>query len=64
MLLCISIAVILIGAAVSLFVTWARQRFPRLKNGCEGAYAVGYSLSAFGAVALYGVLSGQIVLPV
>ena len=63
MLLCISIAVILIGAAVSLFVTLAKQKFPRLHNACEGAYAVGYSLSAFGAVALYGVLSGQIVLP-
>ena len=63
MLLCISIAVILIGAAVSLFVTLAKQKFPRLQNACEGAYAVGYSLSAFGAVALYGVLSGQIVFP-
>ncbi|MGN0571623.1 MAG: hypothetical protein ACI4K9_05540 [Candidatus Fimenecus sp.] len=63
MLLCISIAVILLGVAVSLLVTWAKRKFPKLENSCEGAYAVGYSLSAFGAVALYGVLSGQIVLP-
>lgn len=63
MLLYISIAVILTGTAVSLLVTWAKKKFPNLKTDCEGAYAVGYSLSAFGAVALYGVLSGQIVLP-
>lgn len=63
MLLYISVAVILAGAAVSLLVTWAKKKFPQLKTDCEGVYAVGYSLSAFGAVALYGVLSGQIVLP-
>ena len=63
MLLCFSIAVILSGVAFALLITLAKQKFPKLQNSCEGAYAVGYSLSAFGAVALYGVLSGQIVLP-
>jgi len=63
MLLCISVAVILSGAAITLLVTRLKQKFPKLASATEGAYAVGFSVSAFGAVALYGVLSGQIVLP-
>ncbi len=63
MLLCICVAVMLSGAAITLLVTRLKQKFPKLASATEGAYAVGFGVSAFGAVALYGVLSGQIVLP-
>ncbi len=63
MLVSISVVVILAGVLTELAVKRRAQRNPDFGDAPEGVQFIGYTLIAFGAVALYGALSGQIVLP-
>lgn len=64
MLLAISISVIVCGIFIEVALSRKMRRDPDFGDAPEGLQFVGYTMVALGAVALYGVLSGQIVLPV
>lgn len=64
MLLAISISAIVCGIFIEVALSRKARRDPDFGDAPEGLQFVGYTMVALGAVALYGVLSGQIVLPV
>lgn len=63
MLISVSILAIIIGILIEVAVSRKMRRDPDFGDAPEGLQFVGYTMVALGAVALYGVLSGQIVLP-
>lgn len=63
MLLAISISAIVLGIFLEVALSRKARRDPDFGDAPEGLQFVGYTMVALGAVALYGVLSGQIVLP-
>lgn len=63
MLLAISISAIVFGILIEVVISRKARRDPDFGDAPEGLQFVGYTMVALGAVALYGVLSGQIVLP-
>ncbi len=63
MLIAVSILVILTGVLIEVAISRRMRRDPDFGDAPEGLQFVGYTMVALGAVALYGVLSGQIVLP-
>lgn len=64
MLLAISISAIVCGIFIEVALSRKMRCDPDFGDAPEGLQFVGYTMVALGAVALYGVLSGQIVLPV
>lgn len=63
MLLAISIAFTLFGVLTSLVSSRRLQKSPSFVEVLEGIQFTGYCITALGFVALYGVASGKIVLP-
>ncbi len=63
MLISVSILAIIIGILIEVAISRKVRRDPDFGDAPEGLQFVGYTMVALGAVALYGVLSGQIVLP-
>lgn len=63
MLLAISISAIVLGIFIEAALSRKARRDPDFGDAPEGLQFVGYTMVALGAVARYGVLSGQIVLP-
>lgn len=63
MLLAISISAIVCGIFIEVALSRKMRSDPDFGDAPEGLQFVGYTMVALGAVALYGVLSGQIVLP-
>lgn len=63
MLLAISISAIVFGIFIEVAVSRKARRDPDFGDAPEGLQFVGYTMVSLGAVALYGVLSGQIVVP-
>ncbi len=63
MLISVSILAIIIGILIEVAISRKARRDPDFGDVPEGLQFVGYTMVALGAVALYGVLSGQIVLP-
>ncbi len=63
MLISVSILAIIIGILIEVVISRKARRDPDFGDAPEGLQFVGYTMVALGAVALYGVLSGQIVLP-
>lgn len=57
------VAVILCGILTALWTTRALRRSASHGELLEGVRFGGYTASALGSVVLYGLLSGQIVLP-
>lgn len=63
MLISVSILAIIIGILIEVAISRKVRRDPDFGDVPEGLQFVGYTMVALVAVALYGVLSGQIVLP-
>lgn len=63
MLISIVVVVILCGILTALWTTRQLKRSSPYGDLLEGVRFGGYTVSAFGSVVLYGLLSGQIILP-
>lgn len=63
MFVSIVVAVILCGILTALWTTHRLKSSSMFRDLLEGVRFGSYTVSAFGSVVLYGLLSGQIILP-
>lgn len=59
----LAILLVAVGILVALWTTWRLRRGSAFGDVLEGVRFGSCAVSALGSVALYGLISGQIVLP-
>lgn len=63
MLVWFAILLVAVGIGTAIWTTWRLHRGSAFGDVLEGVRFGGCAVSALGSVVVYGILSGQIVLP-